>query len=610
MSVAPRSGVWWCHCHRGSSGVGHGHGVPPSASQVVAVVDPPGHQHHHHHDQDRSPGGSPDDVGAGVGGGADEEDGDRGQHGQGRRPDVADDRAHAAHLRRHEQRTIHLPERIGGPLHHVHHGSGGSGERQRHRQDGGHGHSGRRGFGQGGDARAPQGEGHQRRGRSGEVVEEQAAAVDRERGGQVGLIEGLGQGFSGLQAEHEQGQAGADQGRGDPAGGRHQADGGHGGHDEHPEQARGREPDQAVPGTPPGRRPRSHPRHPDPGPGPGLLLAELSAQQHDGAQVLHGDGETKLGHETAPSDHRLQRGTTHQRQADGGETCRGHHDHEVGGGLLERPEGQVPGCIGWSGNVAARCHGGHLPAQQQQSDQGDGRSGKPGGVAQQRRAHVEQAGDHAEHRTPPGPCRQRTRQASAGELTDDGPGDPSDEGERPYPLDRGREQRRAPPDGSQQEVVGIGALDGQRSTVRAAAQPPGHGQRDHDAEHLRTVLLHVGDAGGVEGLIGDEAGDEQDGAASEERRDVDAVQRFEPLDLTQPVPPPSGSEVTKRGAAFVVTCARGGQGRHRRGTLLPVAPGGRSMGIRRPAGPTGHVEPRRGQSGVFHGQHVEAGRHS
>ena len=154
----------------------------------------------------------------------------------------------------------------------------------------------------------------------------------------------------------------------------------------------------------------------------------------------------------------------------------------------------------------------------------------------QERAAEEQSGAAGPERgAGDDPPSGRTAQAAAGELPGRGAGDGAGEGEAAQALAGGAQQGAAAVDRGEQHVAHVGLLDRQRSAAAARAQAGGHGEHGGEAQPAGTVAVDVGRGRGADRGVLDEAGDEEEGAAAEECGEVRAVQRVEPLQLTQTV---------------------------------------------------------------------------
>ena len=110
----------------------------------------------------------------------------------------------------------------------------------------------------------------------------------------------------------------------------------------------------------PGCWAKAHPRA-----AAGGLLVQLAAQQDDGAQVLHRDGEAQLSNQCAAARQCLQRDAAQKEQA--GNHCRKSKagSDEVGRVLPPTPQAEVAETIGGAGNVGGDRDG--LPREDAQT---------------------------------------------------------------------------------------------------------------------------------------------------------------------------------------------------------------------------------------------------
>ena len=143
------------------------------------------------------------------------------------------------------------------------------------------------------------------------MAQEQPAPRLRNTIGNVGMVDLLRQRLDGFEAEEVQGEAGSEHERCGATEHGDDGEGGEGGEGGHPGQPRGRVAGEtAQPSAHDGLRSgrlageqRPMPIH---GVGARALAAQLAAQQHDGAQVLDGDGEAQLRHEIGAPGQRLE----------------------------------------------------------------------------------------------------------------------------------------------------------------------------------------------------------------------------------------------------------------------------------------------------------------
>ena len=260
----------------------------------------------------------------------------------------------------------------------------------------------------------------------------------------------------------------------------------------------------ATTGDSTGRRRRVEGRaDADPRRGPRALAAQLAAQEHDGAQVLHRHGEAQLRHEVGSAHERPRRGagrdtttaTTASTTDDGdADQVDGFVAHAPQGEAADRVAGprELPAIAApWA---ASTTHGEcRWPASG-----GSGRRGR----ARRRRRTARPWRRRRRRRWPPRPrasragggrragrrCRRRAAPLKA--------------------IDRrrcttGGQQHVAPGHGGQQEVADVGGLDRDRAAVAAAAQPEGDGERGERAPSTAGPWsMHVGDLGRRRRVVG------------------------------------------------------------------------------------------------------------
>ena len=151
-----------------------------------------------------------------------------------------------------------------------------------------------------------------------------------------------------------------------------------------------------------------------------LLLDELAAQHHDGAQVAHGRREAQLADECAAPLGRFERQPAEAEQADdddGGDDWDGDQRPPV---VLERPDAQRADGAEGRRHLPRRVSGG--PGD----EPGPGEGGDPAGQAptagQVAGPVAEEADEQPGHGTARRPRQQGAGQAPGRQLTGDGPG--------------------------------------------------------------------------------------------------------------------------------------------------------------------------------------------
>ena len=93
-------------------------------------------------------------------------------------------------------------------------------------------------------------------------------------------------------------------------------------------------------------------------------------------------------------------------------------------------------------------------------------------------------------------------------------------------------------DRRKQHVPHVGPFERERPTSTPRSQPERHHDGDDDRQPVRTVGSDLRDLCGRELTVADEAGTDEDGDATEDRRQVRLVERIDPVDVRQPLAAP------------------------------------------------------------------------
>ena len=278
-----------------------------------------------------------------------------------------------------------------------------------------------------------------------------------------------------------------------------------------------------------------------------MLVRELAAQQDDGAQVLHRDGEPQLRDQAAAPGERFERGARDEHHA-GDDERHGEREREHVEALLSpAPQAEAAVEIAGSGDVGG--DGGRLPADAGDADERGEQQRDAQRVGHERGAHPQQRGVEAEQPAGHEPGDRGAGQASPGELGETRGDAGTGERGAAQPLHRGADERGAARHRGEHHVGDVGGLERERSALGAAAQSR-HEREDGDhPEHGRAVLRDVRGLRGAElGVAHHVAEPEQDDAA-EQADDVHLVGGVEPLHVAEAVPLAGGPQgVHRRGA--------------------------------------------------------------
>ena len=220
----------------------------------------------------------------------------------------------------------------------------------------------------------------------------------------------------------------------------------------------------------------AHPRR-----GSGSLAAQLTAQQDDGAQVLHGDGEVQLRHEVGAAVELLRSQPIGEQQRQRGDDEDGGDGEHVDRAGAHAPHRQAADPVARSRpaprdrrRLGGEQHGGERRGDPTRDAEGmdDDGNGDEGEAGERRRGP----------RTG-GPRCRRAGQPARGELSGDRPDHRAGERHRPHPLADRAQQHLAARDRGEQQVAGITALQRDRPSVAAAAQPDGDSGDGDEADH-------------------------------------------------------------------------------------------------------------------------------
>ena len=207
-------------------------------------------------------------------------------------------------------------------------------------------------------------------------------------------------------------------------------------------------------------------RHPDPRTAAGVLVGELATQQDHRAQVLHGDGESQLGHQAAAAGEGVERGAAQHRCPTTIRTTANTGPSRSTGAAASPTAPSCRRC--WRGRGCATPMAHACQATTHKADRCGDHSGS-------RMAWATSAGRPTAARGVPNDCAAdgpatACRAVAAGQLADDRADAATSERGAAHPLDGRSQQGARAIDGRQHHVGDVGCLERQRSALAAAAQ--------------------------------------------------------------------------------------------------------------------------------------------
>ena len=303
---------------------------------------------------------------------------------------------------------------------------------------------------------ADEGERHQRDSRRGEVANVEPAPLLRRRVGVVGVVDLLRQRLDRIEPEQVQRDADADQHRRRALEHELGAQPGDRSERRHPQEPRsgiaGEAAQVALPHRT-GRVRRAGAAEPEPRRRTGAFAAQLPAQQHDRAQILHRDGEAELRNEVGPSRQRLEAQPIGERQrGDDGDDDHGDRD-QVDDVAAHPPQAEAADAVARAGELPYRR--GDLDADEDRAGSGRQPPRDAERVGDRRRRHERHSDESARDGAARGPRRGRARQPPRGELPGNAAGQGARERQRPQALADRPEQDGPPRHRCHHQVAGI-----------------------------------------------------------------------------------------------------------------------------------------------------------
>ena len=137
-------------------------------------------------------------------------------------------------------------------------------------------------------------------------------------------------------------------------------------------------------------------------------------------------------------------------------------------------------------------------------------------------------------------------QATHGELAPDAADHDGHEGGEAQLVQGGAAQGEGPVDGGQEDVTGVGRLDGQRPTAGPGAQADEDGQGHAHTDDVGTVMEDLRRSQRSEALAADPAGEQEHGGQGHQGGQVHLVEGVDPVDVGHPLAPSGRPQIGQR----------------------------------------------------------------